>query len=147
MNIENPVYSDGTHDVYLRKADENIFRSGLFGSEIEPVDPDTYDETLSRDQLPVFRRPLEQRFSVLKKTYFAGGFSAVYDMSPDGHPIIGRIPEVDGFWCNCGWSGNGFASSPAIGRILATEIMGGKSDIDISYFSWPRSQDVTDRRR
>ncbi len=147
MNIENPVYSDGTHGVYLRKADENIFRSGLFGSEKDPVDPDTYDETLSEDQLPVFRKPLDQRFAVMRKTYFTGGFSAVYDMSPDGHPIIGRIPEVDGFWCDCGWSGNGFASSPAIGRSLATEIMGGKSDIDISYFSWPRSQDVTDRRR
>lgn len=147
MNIENPVYSDGTHNVYLRKADENIFRSGLFGSEIEPVDPDTYDETLSKDQLPVFRQPLEQRFSVLKKTYFTGGFSAVYDMSPDGHPIIGRISEVDGFWCDCGWSGNGFASSPVIGRCLATEIMGGKSDVDISYFSWPRSKDVTIRRK
>jgi len=145
MNIENPVYSDGTHSVYLRKADENIFRSGLFGSEIEPVNPDTYDETLSKDQLPAFRRLLEQRFSVLKKTYFTGGFSAVYDMSPDGHPIIGRISEVDGFWCNCGWSGNGFASSPVIGRCLATEIMGGKSDVDISYFSWPRSKDITNR--
>ncbi len=147
MNIENPVYSDGTHGVYLRKADENIFRSGLFGSEKDPVDPDTYDETLSEDQLPVFRKPLDQRFAVMRKTYFTGGFSAVYDMSPDGHPIIGKIPEVDGFWCDCGWSGNGFASSPAIGRCLATDIIGGKSDIDISYFSWPRSQEVTDRRR
>jgi sarcosine oxidase subunit beta len=147
INIENPVFSDGTHGVYLRKADENIFRSGLFGSEKEPADPDTYDETLSKDQLPVFRRPLDQRFSAMRKTYFTGGFSAVYDMTPDGHPIIGRMPEVDGFWCDCGWSGNGFASSPVIGHSLATEILGGKSEIDISYFGWPRSQDVTDRRK
>ena len=147
MNIENPVYSDGPHGVYLRKADENIFRSGLFGMDIDPVDPDTYDETLSKEQLDVFRGPLDQRFSVMRKTYFTGGFSAIYDMTPDGHPIIGMTPEVDGFWCDCGWSGNGFASSPVMGRCLASEITGGKSEIDISYFKWPRSPEVKDRRK
>ncbi len=146
MNIENPVYSDGTYGVYLRKADENIFRSGLFGSNRDPVDSDRYDETLSENQLNLFRKPLDQRFSVMKKTYFTGGFSAIYDMTPDGHPIIGKIPEVDGFWCDCGWSGNGFASSPAIGRGLAAEIMGRESNIDISYFSWPRKKGVSIRR-
>lgn len=147
MNIENPVYSDGTHGVYLRKTDENIFRSGLFGFDIDPVDPDSYDETISKEQLNVIRKPLNQRFTAINKTYFTGGFSAIYDMSPDGHPIIGMMPEVDGFWCDCGWSGNGFASSPVIGRCLASEITGGKSDIDISYFRWPRSPEVTNRKK
>lgn len=153
MNIENPVFSDGPHEVYLRKADENMFRSGLFGSEnllktaVDPVDPDTYDETISKDLVDGFRQPLEQRFSVMRKTYFSGGFSAIYDMSPDGHPIIGRMPEVDGFWCDCGWSGNGFASSPVIGRCLASEITGGESEIDISYFGWPRSPEVKVRTK
>ena len=69
---------------------------------------------------------------------YLGGFSTLYDMTPDGHPIVGTIEEVEGFWCDCGWSGNGFAPAPSGGRSLAQMIMGRDPDIDLSYFQWPR---------
>lgn len=59
----------------------------------------------------------------------------------------GPIEGVDGFWCDCGWSGNGFAPAPANARSLAEMILGGEPSIDLGYFGWPRSDDVSKRLR
>ena len=67
-------------------------------------------------------------------------------MTPDAHPIVGET-EVEGFWNNCGWSGNGFASAPVFGRCLAAEIVAssGRDEIDISAFNWPRPPGIKER--
>jgi glycine/D-amino acid oxidase-like deaminating enzyme len=67
-----------------------------------------------------------------------GGFSALYDMTPDGHPIVSEFPHLRGFWCNCGWSGNGFAPAPAAGESIARRILGGTGRIGLEAFAWPR---------
>lgn len=146
IKVDSPVLSDGVNQVVLLKADEKFLRAGLFSLEPERVDPDTYDETIAPEQLDIFRRGLHPRYAGMRRTAFAGGFSAIYDMTPDGHPIVGQTPEVEGFWCNCGWSGNGFASAPVFGACLAAEILGSGSEIDLSLFKWPRLSGVKNRR-
>ena len=63
----------------------------------------------------------------------------------DSHPIVGPMAGVEGFWCDCGWSGNGFASAPASGLSLAQMILGRPVDIDLSFFRWPRRPEVQAR--
>jgi len=79
------------------------------------------------------------------QTVSLGGFTTLYDITPDGHPIVGPLEEMEGFWCDCGWSGNGFAPAPSGGRSLAQMIMGRDPDIDLSYFQWPRRTEVVRR--
>ena len=134
----NPILSDGVNQVYLREAGTDLLRASHFGWTNQLVDPDDYDETLARDQLDSLRGGLAQRFGSMQRAVFAGGFSAIYDMTPDAHPVIGAIGGVEGFWCNCGWSGNGFASAAAIGRHLAARMAGGTTEVDLSLFEWPR---------
>ncbi|RYE10703.1 MAG: FAD-binding oxidoreductase [Hyphomicrobiales bacterium] len=145
MRVAGPIVSDGVNQVYLRDAGESYFRAARFGWVADRVDPDTYDETIGRDHHDEVRRLVERRVPEMRRTPSVGGFSAIYDMTPDGHPIIGRIGDVDGFWCDCGWSGNGFASAPASGRHLATRILGGTSEVDLSAFAWPRPVDSVSR--
>ena len=142
---EGPIFSDGVNQVYLRAAGDSYVRAAHFGWSPDPADPDDYDETISRPQHDRLRALVDRRCAAMRSTPSAGGFSAIYDMTPDAHPIVGPVGEVDGFWCNCGWSGNGFASGPVVGRHLATQIIGGKSDIDLSAFAWPRPADATPR--
>ena len=120
-------------------------RAARFGWTADRVDPDTYDETISREQHDNIRSLVEKRVPAMRRTPSVGGFSAIYDMTPDGHPIVGPVGDIDGFWCDCGWSGNGFASAPAVGRHIATAITGGTSEIDLSAFAWPRAADATAR--
>ena len=39
-----------------------------------------------------------------------------YDISPDGHPIVGEHPDVPGFHLCCGFMGHGFMMAPVVGR-------------------------------
>jgi glycine/D-amino acid oxidase-like deaminating enzyme len=50
----------------------------------------------------------------------------VYDMTPDGQPILGRVRE--GVWVSAGFSGHGFMIAPAVGRIVAEAVLEGRED-------------------
>ena len=62
-------------------------------------------------------------------------------MTPDHNPIIGRHPDVDGFFLANGFSGHGLMMAPATGKALAEIITSGASDTtDVSDFSFDRFQ-------
>jgi sarcosine oxidase, subunit beta len=63
-------------------------------------------------------------------------WAGLYDMTPDAHPIIGRVG--DGVFAACGFSGHGFMQSPAVGRALAEEIVTGASSFDLAPYRLER---------
>lgn len=140
-----PIQSDVRNKVYMRSMGANLLRVAHFGWHPDLANPDDFDETVSQEQLRTLRGASHQRAPSMRFTPVFGGFSAIYDMTPDGHPIVGLVDGPDGFWCNCGWSGNGFASAPAVGRSLAQLITQQPPDIDLSFFAWPRRDDITVR--
>ena len=42
-----------------------------------------------------------------------------YDVSPDGDPIVGELPDVPGFYVVCGFLGHGFMMAPVVARHFA----------------------------
>jgi len=48
-----------------------------------------------------------------------------YDVSPDGDPIVGELPDVPGFHVVCGFRGHGFMMAPVVARHLAAHLCGG----------------------
>ncbi|HEX4462527.1 MAG TPA: FAD-binding oxidoreductase [Polyangia bacterium] len=49
-----------------------------------------------------------------------------YDVSPDGHPILGEPPGVPGFYLACGFVGHGFMMAPIMAKLYAEWLTGGK---------------------
>ncbi|MBO50208.1 MAG: hypothetical protein CMJ69_05400 [Planctomycetaceae bacterium] len=145
MTTIGPILSDGVNQVYLRAMGDAVYRAAHFGLSAEIVDPDNFDDTVPAGQARMLKEGLGNRYDALQRAPSLGGFTALYDMTPDGHPIVGPIENVKGFWCDCGWSGNGFAPAPAVGRSLAQMIIGSAPDIDLGHFCWPRSADVSRR--
>lgn len=137
-----PIISDSVNRVYVRELGESILRSAHFGWAFDPADPDAYDESIAAGEVGRSRQVLETRSDSLGRAQSFGGFSGVYDMTPDGHPIISDFPDVKGFWSNCGWSGNGFASAPAVARDIARLVSGESASMDLSMFRWPRPEGV-----
>ena len=57
-------------------------------------------------------------------------------MTPDAHPIIGRV--ADGVYAACGFSGHGFMQSPAVGDAVAAELLGEEPPFDLSPYRLER---------
>lgn len=51
--------------------------------------------------------------------------AGLYEMSPDGHAILGRAPGLDGLWLANGSSGHGVMHAPALGHLLAELLLDG----------------------
>jgi len=93
----------------------------------EVVDESLFDDRLAR---------LHHRFPAAADARIAEGWAGLYDMTPDAHPILGRI--ADGVYAACGFSGHGFMQSPAVGRALAEEILGETPSLDLGPYRLER---------
>ena len=54
----------------------------------------------------------------------ARGWAGLEAFTPDDLPVLGRVPELEGVLIAAGFSGHGFALSPAVGDILARLALG-----------------------
>ncbi len=79
---------------------------------------------------------LARRFPPATGATIADAWAGLYDMTPDAHPILGRV--ADGVYAACGFSGHGFMQSPAVGQAIAEEILDGRSSFDLSPFRLER---------
>ena len=61
-----------------------------------------------------------------------GGYDGI---TPDQHPILGAAGP-DGYYLDCGFSGTGFKTSPAVGLCMSELILDGRSKaVDLSIYS------------
>lgn len=79
---------------------------------------------------------LVDRYPLAVGATIENGWAGLYDMTPDAHPIVGRV--ADGIYAACGFSGHGFMQSPAVGRALAEQILGGEPSLDLSPYALER---------
>ena len=89
---------------------------------------ETVDEGLVEDWLARVAR----RFPRAAGIPVARAWAGLYDMTPDAHPIVG--PVTDGVYAACGFSGHGFMQSPAVGRIVADELLGNDPGFDLTPY-------------
>jgi sarcosine oxidase subunit beta len=61
-----------------------------------------------------------------------------YDTTPDGHPFLGGVQGLDGYFQAAGFSGHGFMLSPAVGRVMAELILGLEPSLPAEPFSFDR---------
>ena len=52
-------------------------------------------------------------------------WAGLYEMSPDGHALLGRAPETENLYLANGSSGHGVMHAPALGQLLAEIIVDG----------------------
>jgi sarcosine oxidase subunit beta len=67
------------------------------------------------------------RIPLLENVGISSRWAGLYEVTPDAHPILGKVSEVEGFYCINGFSGHGLMHSPACGLLLAEEILDGKA--------------------
>src|SRR5438445_792722 len=120
----------GAHDrpqsTYMRPETGNLTIHGLVAYD-EIVDPDRYNEGADPEEVLKNAELIARRFPVMEHGLSMGGYSGVYDVTPDHEPVLGPIPEYAGLFADFGWSGHGFKHSPAVGDIMAELVLEGRA--------------------
>src|ERR1700694_1519450 len=90
---------------------------------------------------PFLERRCEQtarRAPILPGAGVKTAWSGLYESTPDHQAILGPVPELDGFWCACGFSGHGFMHAPGAALLLTELLLDRRSEIDIAPFAFTR---------
>lgn len=135
-----PAIADFVQSNYMRDhPGELMFIGGMDPLQEQHVpDPDNYPETADWDVIRSHREHMWHRFPAMRQSVFRGGYSGVYDMSPDLHPVIDRVPGADGLFVTCGYSGDGFKYGPVVGQLFAEWALDGRPSMDVSMLSLDR---------
>jgi sarcosine oxidase subunit beta len=122
-----PLTIDFHRGWYFRREGDGLLLSGPLDTESSFNLSTEYEATVEASENAMYRVP------VLEKARIARGWAGLYEISPDHHAILGRVPGVEGFMLANGFSGHGFQHSPAVGKVISELIVDGEATtIDIS---------------
>ncbi len=109
------------------------------GTSGEPLaEPDAEQGYVSMDTVVEIGAQVAERFPSFETAGLASSWTGVYDVTPDWNPVLGRVPGLDGLVVAFGFSGHGFKLSPAVGCVLAQEVLGLPSDVALAPYSIER---------
>jgi sarcosine oxidase subunit beta len=129
------VVIDSTQHSWFRPEGKNGTLIGVERGERGAVDPETTPESVEHDYIAQAREALTARFPVFADATMRGAWSGVFMQSPDDHPIIDHLSQVEGLYVMTGDSGTSFKTAPAIGICLAEWITEGAAKlVDLSPF-------------
>lgn len=113
----------------------------LFGMSNKD-EPSSENKVVDDDWMATTVEALVERAPVFEHASVLRGWAGFYEVTPDDNPLVGRVPDLDGFMVAAGFSGHGFMQGPAIGRVVAEMIVDGDSrTIDVSAFRPSRFQE------
>ena len=93
----------------------------------EVVNPDGFGLNADHDTITRFWDRAKLRFPGFSAATQRGGYGSLYDMTPDGNPILDKSSNVEGLYWTVGFSGHGFKLSPVVGRMVAEFVIHGES--------------------
>ena len=91
-----------------------------------PHDPSTSQRTVSEHGIRAASEYIAYRFPGLQGAPLIESRVCQYTNTPDGDFIADRHPEADNTWLLGGGSGHGFKHGPALGEMVAAQVLGEK---------------------
>ena len=92
------------------------------------------NRTSTYEFMPIIAARMVELLPRLKNLTIRRVWRGLYPMTPDGSPIIGRAPGVDGFVLGIGMCGQGFMLGPGVARNLASLIAKGHPELPKEVF-------------
>jgi sarcosine oxidase, subunit beta len=129
------TYIDRTNGTWARPLDGVSTLGGAELAQLGDVDPENVYESLTQAEIDVTRQQLAKRFPTMRHSTMRGAWAGVLMMSPDAHPLIGRLEQYEGLYCMAGDSGTSFKTAPGIGKCLSELIVDGQATtVDLTPF-------------
>ena len=133
-------FSDMAKAIYYRPdgTDRTLAGRG-FPKDYQYIEPDGYNQEVDVSFIAEVSERLHARWPTFSRALALNSYTGLYDVTPDWHPILGRVDGIDGFYLCAGFSGHGFKIGPAIGEVMAEEIIDGAAhSIDITRLNLRR---------
>jgi len=129
-----PFVIDFAQSLYFHPEGE-----GILTGMSNPDEPAGFSQAVDSEWELVHLEAAMERMPILEDAGILSRWAGLYEVTPDAHPILGRTPELDGFYCINGFSGHGFMHGPVCGLLLAEEILDGAAHtLDVSSLSIER---------
>lgn len=111
------------------------------GEDPDAAGPDRYNEGVDQDAIAAGMGAMATRVPGMSDAGFVRGWSGLLTVTPDWHPVVDRVPGIDGLYVAAGFSGHGFKMAPAIGRAMAEVVLGRDRTIDVSRLRLSRFEE------
>ncbi|GAB4262801.1 MAG: FAD-binding oxidoreductase [Deferrisomatales bacterium] len=128
-----PLVMSFHHDSYCQQVPHGGFIMG-YGN---PNEPKGFNYAHDWRFLEDIARKITDQMPVLRDLRVVRQWAGHYGISPDAQPILGPIPEVEGYYLALG-CGKGFMLSPMIGRLTAELLAGEETSLPIEALSVER---------
>jgi sarcosine oxidase subunit beta len=130
-----PIVSDHVHELWMRPdgADGHYLVGGRGGRPDDVLAaPETAPRGADADRLADFERELAWRLPATAGGIWRGSWASFYDFTPDGNPVVDRVPGHERLIVATGGSGHAFKLAPALGLAVAELICDGA----VQSFEW-----------
>lgn len=131
---QGPMVMSFSLNIYCQQTPHGSFIMGR-GDANEPRD---LRRTSSWQFLDEMSKTVSKLLPPLGNLRVIRQWAGMYNITPDKQPILGPIKELEGFYVAIGFSGHGFMLAPMTGLLLAEQILGEKTSIDISMLDKDR---------
>ena len=131
-----PLTIDHQQNFYFRREGESVLMSGP--QDKEP----SFKLTADLDLIAETAEKAAHRVPAIAEARIARGWAGLYEISPDNHAILGKVPQVEGFVLANGFSGHGFQHGPAVGMAIAELIVNRRAEtVDMEPLAITRFQE------
>ena len=133
----HPVLGDVVNSLSARPEVGGLTLAAV--GEEERAGPDELDHGVDAPVVESVAARLTSRIPAMSEAVFRGGWSGLFTVTPDWHPVLDRAPGVEGLYLAVGFSGHGFKLAPMVGAAMAEmAVEGTATTIDISELSLSR---------
>ena len=134
---EHPIMGDVVNDFSARPDVGNLTLVGV--GEQESVGPEDYNQGVDMPDVERTFQSIVKRMPGMSQALFRGGWSGLFTITPDWHPVLDRVEDIEGLYLAVGFSGHGFKLSPMIGVVMSELITQGQAtSVDISMLNLKR---------
>ena len=133
-----PVVIDDPNSMYFRPEGSDLVLVGLEDESEFGSSPDRDTADAAADFPDRVAERICRRIPAMADATFQSAHSGQDGLTPDQRPLLGPAGP-DGFYLDCGHSGTGFKTAPAIGLCMSELILDGSArTVDISSFALER---------
>jgi sarcosine oxidase subunit beta len=134
LDPDFPFVIDFARSLYFHREGD-----GLLTGMSNPYQTPGFDESIDEGWELVHLEAAVERLPLLAHAGRRASWAGLYEVTPDAHPIIGRVPELDGFVVVAGYSGHGFMHGPIAGLLVSEIILDGAAHtLDITELGYER---------